>query len=203
MQFDHNALYWTREPLNWEINDDTIRITTKPHTDLWQRTYYHFRNDNAPVLQMTTDERYFSFVVRTEFDSKHRFDQCGVVMYLDSENWLKASIEYENERFQHLGSVVTNLGYSDWATTEIDASVKSMWYRLSRREDDFCIECSEDGQTFRQMRICHMHKATDAVSFGIYACSPEDSSFCATFSQMQLMPCQWQAHDGQKPDDEI
>lgn len=203
MQFDHNALHWTREPLNWEMNDDTIRITTKPHTDLWQRTYYHFRNDNAPVLQMTTDERYFSFVVRTEFDSKHRFDQCGVVMYLDSENWLKASIEYENERFQHLGSVVTNLGYSDWATTEIDASVKSMWYRLSRREDDFCIECSEDGQTFRQMRICHMHKATDAVSFGIYACSPEDSSFCATFSQMQLMPCQWQAHDGQKPDDEI
>lgn len=203
MQFDHNALRWTREPLSWEMNDDTIRITTKPHTDLWQRTYYHFRNDNAPVLQMTTDEHYFSFVVRTEFDSKHRFDQCGVVMYLDSENWLKASIEYENERFQHLGSVVTNLGYSDWATTEIDASVKSMWYRLSRREDDFCIECSEDGQTFRQMRICHMHKATDAVSFGIYACSPEDSSFCATFSQMQLLPCQWQAHDGQKPDDEI
>ena len=203
MQFDHNALRWTREPLNWEMNDDTIRITTKPHTDLWQRTYYHFRNDNAPVLQMTTDERYFSFVVRTEFDSKHRFDQCGVVMYLDSENWLKASIEYENERFQHLGSVVTNLGYSDWATTEIDAPIKSMWYCLSRREDDFCIECSEDGQTFRQMRICHMHKATDAVSFGIYACSPEDSSFCATFSQMQLMPCQWQAHDGQKPDDEI
>ncbi len=32
---------------------------TKPHTDLWQRTYYHFRNDNAPVLQMETDERYF------------------------------------------------------------------------------------------------------------------------------------------------
>lgn len=203
MQFDHNALRWTREPLSWEMNDDTIRITTKPHTDLWQRTYYHFRNDNAPVLQMTTDELYFSFVVRTEFDSKHRFDQCGVVMYLDSENWLKASIEYENERFQHLGSVVTNLGYSDWATTEIDASIKSMWYRLSRREDDFCIECSEDGQTFRQMRICHMHKVTDAVSFGIYACSPEDSSFCATFSQMQLLPCQWQAHDGQKPDDEI
>lgn len=203
MQFDHKALRWTREPLKWEMNDDTIRITTKPHTDLWQRTYYHFRNDNAPVLQMTTDERYFSFVVRTEFDSKHRFDQCGVVMYLDSENWLKASIEYENERFQHLGSVVTNLGYSDWATTEIDASIKSMWYRLSRRADDFCIECSEDGQTFRQMRICHMHKATDAVSFGIYACSPEDSSFCATFSQMQLLPCQWQAHDGQKPDDEI
>ena len=200
MQFDHNALRWTREPLSWEINDDTIRITTKPHTDLWQRTYYHFRNDNAPVLQMTTDERYFSFVVRTEFDSKHRFDQCGVVMYLDSENWLKASIEYENERFQHLGSVVTNLGYSDWATTEIDAAVKSMWYRLSRREDDFCIECSEDGIIFHQMRICHLNEATGEIRFGIYACSPEASSFRAIFTNMQLSECKWLAHNGQAPD---
>ena len=62
--------------------------------------------------------------MKTEFESKHRFDQCGIVMYLDSDNRLKGSIEYENERFQHLGSVVTNNGYSDWATTEIDANVK-------------------------------------------------------------------------------
>lgn len=79
---------------------------------------------------METEEKYFSFTVKTEFDSKNRFDQCGIVMYLDSENWLKASIEYENQSFQHLGSnlgsVVTNNGYSDWATTEIPANVKSM-----------------------------------------------------------------------------
>ena len=127
---------WTREPADYAITDDRIEIITRPRTDLWQRTYYHFRNDNAPVLQVETDELFFSFVVRTEFESKHRFDQCGVVMYLDSDNWLKASIEYENESFQHLGSVVTNNGYSDWATTAISASVKTMWYRLSRREDD-------------------------------------------------------------------
>lgn len=193
---------WTREPESFTISDDKIEIITKPHTDLWQRTYYHFRNDNAPVLQVSTDDRYFSFVVKTTFDSKHRFDQCGVVMYLDSENWLKASIEYENETFQHLGSVVTNMGYSDWATTEIDASQKSMWYRLSRREDDFRLECSEDGQTFKQMRICHMDKAVGQVRFGVYACSPEDSSFKATFTDMAITDCQWLAHDGQQPDED-
>ena len=104
---------WTREPAKYTICDDRIEIVTLPHTDLWQRTYYHFRNDNAPVLQMETEEEFFSFTVKTEFDSKRRFDQCGIVMYLDSENWLKAAIEYENEEFQHLGSVVTNNGYSD------------------------------------------------------------------------------------------
>ena len=121
-----NQFKWTREPASYPVTSDKIEIITKPHTDLWQRTYYHFRNDNAPVFQMETEEKYFSFTVKTEFDSKNRFDQCGIVMYLDSENWLKASIEYENHSFQHLGSVVTNNGYSDWATTEIHANVKSV-----------------------------------------------------------------------------
>ena len=167
---DFTKFKWTREPESYTITDD--------NTDLWQRTYYHFRNDNAPVFQMETDEKYFSFIVKTDFaESHHRFDQCGIVMYLDSENWLKGSIEYENEEYQHLGSVVTNEGYSDWATTVIGADVKSMWYRFSRREDDYCIQ------------------------FGIYACSPEDSSFKAVFSNMQLTECQWKAHDGQQPDE--
>ena len=202
MEFSVHDFQWTREPASFTVSDDKVEVITKPHTDLWQRTYYHFRNDNAPVFQMQTREKYFSFIVKTTFDSKHRFDQCGIVMYLDSENWLKASIEYENERFQHLGSVVTNHGYSDWATTEIDASVKSMWYRLSRREDDYCIECSEDGVKFSQMRVCHMWEGGDVIRFGIYACSPEDSSFKATFTDLQLTECQWLAHDGQAPDEE-
>ena len=192
---------WTREPADCQIKDGRVSVTTLPHTDLWQRTYYHFRNDNAPVFQMETDERFFSFIVRTSFEeSHHRFDQCGIVMYLDSDNWLKGSVEYENERFQHLGSVVTNHGYSDWATTEIDASVKSMWSRLSRREDDYCIECSEDGEYWKQMRICHMAEGGGKIRFGIYACSPEDSSFTAVFTDMALTECAWKAHDGQQPD---
>jgi regulation of enolase protein 1 (concanavalin A-like superfamily) len=95
---------------------------------------------------------------------------------------------------------VTNHGYSDWATTEIPADVKSMWYRFSRREDDYCIECSEDGGTWKQMRVCHMAEGDGKIRFGIYACSPEESSFAAVFSDMQLTECAWKAHDGQQPD---
>ncbi|MBQ3282207.1 MAG: DUF1349 domain-containing protein [Eubacterium sp.] len=112
MEFDD--LKWTREPAGFSVESGRIEITTAPHTDLWQRTYYHFRNDNAPVLQKETDEKYFSFTVKTDFSgSSHRFDQCGIVMYLDSENWLKASVEYENGSFQHLGSVVTDIMISE------------------------------------------------------------------------------------------
>lgn len=201
MKLDTSMLHWTREPEKYTIETDRITITTQPHTDLWQRTYYGFRNDNAPVLQMETEEEFFSFTVKTEFaSSHHRFDQCGVAVYLDSENWLKGSIEYENETFQRLGSVVTNGGYSDWATTDIPADVKSMWYRLSRRKSDYCIECSADGANFKQMRICHLQAGGGKIRFGIYACSPEESSFEAVFTNMTLTECMWLAHDGQQPD---
>ena len=58
---------WTREPDDYTLTDDKIEIITQLGTDLWQRTYYHFRNDNAPVLQIETEERFFSFIVKTDF----------------------------------------------------------------------------------------------------------------------------------------
>lgn len=200
MKVNPKHMEWLRAPKQYTVTDDCVEMITEPHTDLWQRTYYHFRNDNAPVFQMHTDEKFFSFAVKASFDSKVRFDQAGIVMYLDSDNWLKASIEYENDEIQRLGSVVTNNGYSDWATVDVDASIKAMWFRLSRREDDFCIENSTDGVHYKQMRICHMFNAKDAIRFGLYACSPEDSAFRAVFTDMELTECKWLAHNGQAPD---
>ncbi len=191
MKFNLKNLQWKREPKQYTISENEIVIITEPGTDLWQKTYYGFQNDNAPLLQMETEEEYFSFVVKTEFHSKSRFDQSGVVMYLDSQNWFKASIEYENINFQRLGSVVTNQGYSDWATTDIDSSVKSMWYRFSRRKSDYCVECSFNGTDYRQMRIFHMLEGGGRIAFGIYACSPEQSSFKAKFTDMEITECQW------------
>ena len=201
MNVNAKTMKWTRAPKQYNVTEDKVVVITEPFTDLWQRTYYHFRNDNAPVLQMETNEKYFSFVVKTEFDTKVRYDQSGIVMYLDSENWLKAAMEYENDTIQRLGSVVTNNGYSDWASVDVDASIKSIWFRFSRRDNDFCIENSSDGVNFKQMRICHMFNVKDTIKFGIFACSAEDSSFKASFTDMEITECKWLAHDGQQPDE--
>lgn len=42
MKFDVSSSQWTREPQSSVITQDRIEIVTQPHTDLWQRTYYHF-----------------------------------------------------------------------------------------------------------------------------------------------------------------
>ena len=200
LKFDHEKLFWINPPEVYSIQEDEITMRTQPGSDFWQRTYYGFRNDNAHGLLLNTDEQYFSFIVKTEFNSKQRFDQCGVLIYQDSDNWLKASIEYENEEFQRLGSVVTNHGYSDWATTDIPASQRYMYYRLSRRGSDYCVENSWDGVNFKQMRIAHLFEGGAAIQLGVYACSPEASSFDAVFTGMAFTECQWKAHDGQQPD---
>jgi uncharacterized protein len=208
MQADFSAGQWINPPQKHLISSEVVEIVTDPGTDFWQRSYYGFRNDNAPALLLQSSEN-FTFTTRVAFDYRRQFDQCGVIVYLDGENWFKASIEYEDERFSRLGSVVTNHGYSDWATTNIPTAA-SVWYRLSRRGPDFLIESSTDGKRFEQMRVFHLHRlgettaemgkqdpplpAEQPVRFGLYACSPLDSSFTARFSQFKLEGCLWQAH---------
>ncbi|MDO6686521.1 MULTISPECIES: DUF1349 domain-containing protein [unclassified Agarivorans] len=197
---------WLNPPKQYVLDDHQLRLTTDPHTDFWQRSYYGFRNDNAPALLLSYQDN-FSVSVKVSFDYQKQFDQAGVIIYLDSENWFKASIEFETAALSRLGSVVTNLGYSDWATTDI-STPQHIWYRLSRRGPDFLIEYSQDGEAYQQMRVFHLHQlgetasvqtdppaaAKQAIKLGLYACSPSDSSFTACFEQLTIAPCRWRSH---------
>lgn len=193
MNFDISKLKWINQPKAFTVDESKIVITTDPETDYWQRTYYGFRNDNAHTFVLPVDFD-FTFTVKTQFDTKTLYDQCGVIIYQNSDNWFKASVEFENDRYQRLGSVVTNNGYSDWATTDIPAGIKSMYYRLSRRGMDFRIENSKDGASFEQMRIFHLFEGAGEVNVGVYACSPLKSSFDAIFTGMELGESIWEKH---------
>jgi regulation of enolase protein 1 (concanavalin A-like superfamily) len=193
-EFDVNSAQWFFPPLQFSIGNGIVAITTDPKTDFWQRTYYGFRNDNAHVLYTTTSEPYFSFTVKTAFQYSALFDQCGIALYQDSENWAKAGIEFHDNNTMWLGSVVTNGGYSDWATADIGTEITAMWYRLSRRNSDFLFENSVDGVHYSQMRIFHLMKGDGAINFGLLACSPGSNSFDAFFSDIKISECVWKQH---------
>ena len=88
-----------------------------------------------------------------------------------------------------------------------------MWYRLSRRGPDFLIESSLNGKDFKQMRIFHLHclgetsaeigrlnhpvPTEQPVRFGLYACSPLNSSFEARFENFIFENCLWMAHNAE------
>ena len=59
-----NIKYYNSPNVN--IIDNTLEFITKPNTDLWQKTYYNFQHDNAPFIQTTIGEKYFSFTVKVK-----------------------------------------------------------------------------------------------------------------------------------------
>ncbi len=208
MNADFSKAKWLNEPKRYEITDSSVKIITEPDTDFWERSYYGFRHENSPALLFETDNN-FTFTTRVQFEYQGRYEQSGPIIYIDTDNWCKVSLEYENEKISRLGSVVTNLGYSDWATTDIP-NRNVMWYRVSRRGPDFLAETSLNGTDFTQLRIFHLHRLGEttaemgrldppapperSVRFGLYACSPLDSSFEAVFDNFQLEDCIWKSH---------
>ena len=194
MFLNTDTAVWRHQPTVCCVSDEEIRLTTPPNTDLWQRTYYGFQRDNAPALLAGIAETSFTFTVKTQFASKRRFDQCGILLYHDSENWAKASTEYENEQFQCLGSVVTNHGYSDWGNQNIPNTHTVIYYRLSRRGSDFCFEYSFDGCSYAQMRVFHLFEGGGEVQLGVYACSPGEYSFDAVFTELSMGACVWEPY---------
>lgn len=208
MNLDLTSGVWLNKSSQCTVTNDTVNIITEPNTDFWQRSYYGFRNDNAPAILFTSNGN-FTFTSKANFEYRKQFDQCGLIIYIDSDNWFKSSIEFENDKFSRLGCVVTNFGYSDWSTTDISLPTE-IWYRLSRRGPDFLIEYSLDGKEYTQMRIFHLHslgetttemgkanpplQVENTVQFGLYACSPSDSAFIAKFTELNFGPCSWLAH---------
>lgn len=183
------ALRWLHAPPQARAGHG-LRIVCSPRSDLWQRTHYGFRRDdgNCLVAPFAGD---FELVCAVEFEPIAQYDQCGVVVRIDAENWIKASIEYEEAGHSRLGSVVTNLGYSDWATQDIASDWGRAWYRVCRRGADYRLEYSREGIDWHQLRIAHLHAAQGSVEAGFYACSPVGEGFVSAVTHLAEGPNRW------------
>lgn len=181
--------HWFNEPARHRLGEG-LEIFTDEKTDFWQRTHYGFRRDDGHCLLMAQPGD-FSLTTHVEFRPREKYDQCGLIVRINAENWIKVSTEYESEQVSRLGSVVTNLGYSDWATQDIRSSRRTMWYRVSRRGSDFLLESSDDGQTWLQMRIAHLHYEAAVHEIGVYACSPIGKDFWCRFTMLEIAESRW------------
>lgn len=186
-----SGFYWLNKPAYFNVGNG-LNIITDEQTDFWQNTHYGFQRDNGHCL-FTRRHDDFSVLTQVDFYPKAQYDQCGLMVRIDKDNWLKVSTEYEHERVSWLGSVVTNLGYSDWATQAISSIQQTMWYRISKREQDFLVEYSPDGATWQQMRVAHLHVLPDFYEIGVYACSPVGKGFHCCFKTLEITDNQWLA----------
>ena len=181
--------YWFNEPTTYQLGAG-LEIYTDEKTDFWQNTHYGFQRDDGHCL-LTRLAGDFSLMTHVEFRPQEMYDQCGLMVRVDRENWIKVSTEYENEKHSRLGSVVTNLGYSDWATQDISSTHTEMWYRISKNGPDFLLENSYDGQNWLQLRITHLHQVPEQLEAGVYACSPIGKDFWCRFNLLEISKNEW------------
>ena len=116
-------MQWFNEPAQWEIDGNTLLMDVTPQTDYWRISHYGFTVDDAPFLY-TLRGGEFEVKVKISGDYQTRFDQSGLMLRIDHENYIKAGIEFVDGKY-NLSTVVTH-HTSDWSIIPLDACAVRM-----------------------------------------------------------------------------
>ena len=175
-------MQWFNEPSQWEIKDKKLTLFATPQSDYWRIAHYGFTVDDAPFLY-TTYGGEFEAKVKITGDYRERYDQAGMMIRIDHENYLKTGIEYVDGKY-NLSAVVTH-HTSDWSVITLDRAVPFIWIKAVRRLDAVEIYYSYDDQTYTLMRIAWLQDNTP-VQVGLMAASPDGQGFQAAFEHFQV-----------------
>ena len=175
-------MQWFNEPSQWEIKDKKLTLFATPQSDYWRIAHYGFTVDDAPFLY-TTYGGEFEAKVKIAGDYRERYDQAGMMIRIDHENYIKTGIEYVDGKY-NLSAVVTH-HTSDWSVITLDRAVPFIWIKAIRRLDAVEIYYSFDDQTYTLMRIAWLQDNTP-VQVGLMAASPDGQGFQASFEHFQV-----------------
>ncbi len=175
-------MQWFNEPENWTIENETLTMDVTPQSDYWRISHYGFTVDDAPFLY-TTRGGEFEVKVKISGEYKERFDQAGLMIRIDKENYIKTGIEFVDGKY-NLSTVVTHTT-SDWSVIELDKPVEFVWIKAVRRLDAVEIFYSFDDKHYTMMRNCWLQDNTP-VMVGMMAACPDGKGFKATFSDFKI-----------------
>lgn len=180
-----DRLSWFNEPTQWELKNNQLKLVTDPETDFWQKTHYGFQADNGHFLFSEIDG---DFIIETDVDCdfKNQYDQAGLLIRISDQCWIKTSVEYETNEPNKLGVVVTNHGYSDWSTQDVDDSFTNFKLRVCRNGSDYKVEYFQNSTNkWVQLRLFHLFDEP-TIQAGLYACSPKNNQFTASFNYLKI-----------------
>ena len=175
-------MQWFNEPSQWEIKDKKLTLFATPQSDYWRIAHYGFTVDDAPFLY-TTYGGEFEAKVKITGDYKVRYDQAGMMIRIDHENYIKTGIEYVDGKYNR--SAVVTHHTSDWSVITLDRPVPFVWIKAVRRLDAVEIYYSFDDKDYTLMRIAWMQDNTP-VQVGLMAASPDGQGFQASFEHFQV-----------------
>ena len=177
-----DRMQWFNEPENWSVEKNVLTMDVTPQSDYWRISHYGFTVDDAPFLY-TVRGGEFEVKVKISGEYKVRFDQAGLMIRIDKENYIKTGIEFVDGKY-NLSTVVTHKT-SDWSVIELEKPVEYVWIKAVRRLDAVEIFYSFDDKEYTMMRNCWLQDNTP-VMVGMMAACPDGNGFKATFEGFRI-----------------
>lgn len=193
IQVDTKHLKWIHKPQRYIVSDDKIILETEPFTD------FTGKKRGAEAIQIQLFEmRTFCFTIRVDFSFSNPFDQCGIVIYEGEKRKMICDVKHHNETVDEIECIVFHEGYGDKSLREIGTAIEKMYFRIIYRGGNILVQYSFQGKIFTDLRLFHVHTDHPLLKLGIYACSPRNSSFNCTFSNMTLLSDREEDYDNVK-----
>jgi regulation of enolase protein 1 (concanavalin A-like superfamily) len=174
---------WRNEPAHWEKSGDMLTVTTSNETDFWNNTFYGFKHDNGHFLAHRVSG---DFSAEMEFSGSYKalYDQAGIMLWVDGENWLKAGIEF-TDNMLHFSVVVTRDDQSDWSVTPLPGpSDAPVTLRLTRHAEALRVQVFRN-DSWQLVRLAFL-RMPEGVDVGPMCCSPVSHGLEVKFNRFEV-----------------
>lgn len=177
-----DKMQWFNEPEKWEIKNNTLNMQVTPKSDYWRVSHYGFTVDDAPFYYATYGGE-FEVKVKITGNYKTRFDQMGLMLRIDNERWIKAGVEFVDNKF-NISAVVTDKK-SDWSVLQLEKTPSFVWIKAVRRLDAVEFFYSLDDKNYIMIRNAPFQDNIP-VMVGLMATSPDGDGFNAKFENFKV-----------------
>lgn len=177
-----DKMQWFNESEKWEVKNKTLNMEVTPKSDYWRVSHYGFTVDDAPFYYATYGGE-FEVKVKITGNYKTRFDQMGLMLRIDNERWIKAGVEFVDNKF-NISAVVTDKK-SDWSVLQLEKTPSFVWIKAVRRLDAVEFFYSLDDKNYIMIRNAPFQDNIP-VMVGLMAASPDGDGFNAKFENFKV-----------------
>lgn len=182
---------WLNEPERQAVAGSKFLVTAKEKSDFWRTTSYGFVHDSGHAL-LNDFPQDSSVELTWLLNYREQFDQAGLMVWANEENWTKAGIEYADGAPQ-LGAVVTKT-VSDWSVAPVPEWMdREVQLRVSRSGDALTIRARFEGE-WKLVRLAPLDPKLD-WKVGLHLASPSRAGLTVEFLELKTGPADESLHD--------
>jgi uncharacterized protein len=175
-------MQWLNEPPAWNERTGWLEVTTASKSDFWRKTHYGFIRNSGHFFYQ---EIHGDFVAEVKITGQYEalYDQAGLMLRVNEENWIKTGIEYF-DGCQHASAVVTR-DFSDWSVVPLKNNPSSLWLRVTRKAEAVEVFYSFNSEEYQLLRLAYLIPAS-VTQVGLMSASPEGPGFLVTFEGFRV-----------------